>query len=188
MTEGKGRHREEGEREDMGWAGGRALERLGEGEKEGSSRVATSSCGSHSLSAPIPDRWRVGESWCQEAVTAGGQNWGEGALWPGFVWGGGSSWWSGCWVSLESAPREPWLGGDMDAVGQESGQGVSPPPAWDWLCPYIETTLPPPHPVASRALPPKTTPPLTGYQSRQGLWGLALICGQGGPVQGERGH
>lgn len=47
------------------------------GAGEGPSSAATSSDGSHSLSAPAPDRWREGESWCQEAVTAGGQSWGR---------------------------------------------------------------------------------------------------------------
>ena len=63
-------------------------------------------------------------------------------MWPGFVWGGGSSWWSGCWASLEPAPRGTmtgvggWgCGGVMDAVGRESGQGVNPPPAWGQPCP-----------------------------------------------------
>lgn len=53
--------------------GGSTREAVGRGP----SRVAAYSCGSHSLSAPIPDRWRVGESWCQEAVTAGGQSGGR---------------------------------------------------------------------------------------------------------------
>lgn len=55
--------------------GGESTGRQGEGR--GPSNLAPSSCGSHSLSALIPDRWRQGESWCQEAVTAGGQSWGR---------------------------------------------------------------------------------------------------------------
>lgn len=101
QTEGKGRHRGQWGERGRGVRGS-----AGEAGGGGPSSVATSSCGSHSLSAPIPDRWREGESWCQEAVTAGGQSWGEAALWLGFVWGGGSSWWPGCWASLEPAPQE----------------------------------------------------------------------------------
>lgn len=167
------RHKEKRNREERGEKGPGCGESTGEVGRRGRgpSRVTTSR-GSHSLSAPIPDRWRVGESWCQEAVTTGEQSWGEGAL-----WGEGSSWWSGCWVFLEPALRGPWLGAGMNAVGQESGQGVSPPPAWDWL------PLPSPHPAASRTLPPKTPPthPSLGIGGRQELWRLTLTCGQDGP-------
>lgn len=108
----------------------------GSGGGAGSKQSPASPCGSHSLSAPNPDRWREGESWCQEAVTAGGQSWEEGALWPGFVWGGGSSWWSGCWASLDPASQEPWLGvGGCRCWWAGKWAGVSPPPAWDWPCP-----------------------------------------------------
>jgi hypothetical protein len=67
---GRGRHRRWG----LVGSGGRGVVQVGEGEGRGPSSIATSSCGSHSLSAPTPDRWREGESWCQEAVTAGGQS------------------------------------------------------------------------------------------------------------------
>lgn len=77
--------------------------------------------------------------------------------------------------------------------GQESGQGVSLPPAWDWPCPCPCPGRQPPVspllPAASRALPPRTPPtPLTGFRAGWGLWRLMLSCGQGGPGQGEHRH
>ena len=126
---------------------------------------------------------------------------GGGALWPGFVWGGGSSWWSGCWASLEPAPQGTmagaggWgCGGVMDAVGRESGQGVSPPSVWGQPCPCPRPSRDS-HPSLLHSLLP-AEPSLQRYflstpywvSGWVGLWGPALSCGQGGQGQGESEH
>ena len=83
----------------------------------------------------------------------------------------------------------------MDAVGQESGQGVSPHPlpgASHALVPVAAETATPLSsiPGCQQDLPPKDTscPPLTGCRAGWGLWGPALSCGQSGQGQGECGH
>lgn len=66
---------------------------------------------------------------------------------------------------------------------------MSSPPAWDRLCPCRDSYPSLFHTLLPEAPPSKDTscPPLTGYWDRQGRWGLAVICGHGGPGQGEHG-
>lgn len=167
------------------------------GGGRGPSSAATSSYGSHSLSAPTPDRWREGGNWCQGAVTAGGQSWGRVLCGQGLYGEGAAAGGLAAGPPWSPLPREPWLGpqGVMDAVGQESGQGVSPHPppgASHALVPVAAETATPLSsiPGCQQDLPPKDTscPPLTGYRAGWGLWGPALSCGQGGRGQGECGH
>lgn len=81
------------------------------------------------MSAPIRDRWREGRASAKrlspQASGAGG-----GCFVSMVCVGRGSSWWSGCLASSEPVPQELGGGLCMDVVGQESGQGVSLPPAW----------------------------------------------------------
>lgn len=112
--------------EEEGWRGEESSGKAGRGE--GSTQHCYFLFGSHSLSAPIPDRWREGRAGAKrlspQACRAGG-----GCFVSMVCVGRGSSWWSGCLASLEPVPQE--LGGGLcvDVVGQESGQGVSLTPA-----------------------------------------------------------
>ena len=148
--------------------GGGMLEGQGRGG-EGPPSVAPSSGASHSLSAPIPDRWREGENWCQEAVTAGGQSWGRVLCGQGLYGEGAAAGGLAAGPPWSQLPRHGLSGGGIvDAVGQGSGQGVSLPPACLGLAVSLplsrqrQLPLSPPLPAASKALPPRTPPPPSG--------------------------
>lgn len=84
--------------------------------------------GSHSLSELIPDRWREGRAGAKRLSPQAGRA-GGGCFVSMVSVGRGSSWWSGCLVSSEPVPQELGGGLRINVVGQESGQGVSLPPA-----------------------------------------------------------
>ena len=91
---------------------------------------------------------------------------GEGALWPGFVWGGGSSWWSGCWASLEPAPQaRPFGGRHRGCCGAGKWARREPatclPGTGRVLAPIQAETAPPRSspPCCQQGPPSKDTPP-----------------------------